>query len=293
MKGENVLSEGTQEYQRKRKKRVKRIKKIIVVVCIVCLILPLIMSIFLLVRMNQMEKKLNTLLSEEVSQQDSVVEAKEKPATGGAVQAGTGKKVYLTFDDGPSKETEKILDILKKRQVKATFFSIGRDDAFSKKMYQRIVKEGHTLGMHSYSHQYKEIYQSMDAFQADYERISNCLTAATGIKPLYYRFPGGSTEVTEKLQMTDLDAYFNAQGASYFDWNVIAANNTTDDVSVNKMVDSVMNGVALYDTSIVLMYDSVDRKMTAKSLDSILDYLLKNGYEILPIDENTIPIHHS
>ena len=193
MKGENVLSEGTQEYQRKRKKRVKRIKKIIVVVCIVCLILPLIMSIFLLVRMNQMEKKLNTLLSEEVSQQDSgsgdVVEAKEKPATGGAVQAGTGKKVYLTFDDGPSKETEKILDILKKRQVKATFFSIGRDDAFSKKMYQRIVKEGHTLGMHSYSHQYKEIYQSMDAFQADYERISNCLTAATGIKPLYYRFP--------------------------------------------------------------------------------------------------------
>lgn len=291
------MSEGTQEYQRKRKKRVKRIKKIIVVVCIVCLILPLIMSIFLLVRMNQMEKKLNTLLSEEVSQQDSgsgdVVEAKEKPATGGAVQAGTGKKVYLTFDDGPSKETEKILDILKKRQVKATFFSIGRDDAFSKRMYQRIVKEGHTLGMHSYSHQYKEIYQSMDAFQADYERISNCLTAATGIKPLYYRFPGGSTEVTEKLQMTDLDAYFNAQGASYFDWNVIAANNTTDDVSVNKMVDSVMNGVALYDTSIVLMYDSVDRKMTAKSLDSILDYLLKNGYEILPIDENTIPIHHS
>ena len=59
------------------------------------------------------------------------------------------------------------------------------------------------------------------------------------------------------------------------------------------MVDSVMNGVALYDTSIVLMYDSVDRKMTAKSLDSILDYLLKNGYEILPIDENTIPIRHS
>ena len=207
--------------------------------------------------------------------------------------AGQPGYIALTFDDGPSKETEKILDILKKRQVKATFFSIGRDDAFSKKMYQRIVKEGHTLGMHSYSHQYKEIYQSMDAFQADYERISNCLTAATGIKPLYYRFPGGSTEVTEKLQMTDLDAYFNAQGASYFDWNVIAANNTTDDVSVNKMVDSVMNGVALYDTSIVLMYDSVDRKMTAKSLDSILDYLLKNGYEILPIDENTIPIHHS
>lgn len=106
---------------------------------------------------------------------------KKSRRPGEPVQAGTGKKVYLTFDDGPSKETEKILDILKKRQVKATFFSIGRDDAFSKKMYQRIVKEGHTLGMHSYSHQYKEIYQSMDAFQADYERISNCLTAATGL----------------------------------------------------------------------------------------------------------------
>ncbi|CDD35158.1 putative uncharacterized protein [Roseburia sp. CAG:309] len=291
------MSESTQEYQNKRKKRVKRIKKIIVVVCIVCLVLPLILSVFLLVRVNQMENKLNTLLSEEVSQQNpasgDVVEAKEKTATGGAVRAGTGKKVYLTFDDGPSKETGKILDILQKRQVKATFFSIGREDTFSKKMYQRIVNEGHTLGMHSYSHQYKEIYQSMKTFQADYERISNCLTAATGIKPLYYRFPGGSTEVAGKLQMAELDAYFNAQGASYFDWNVIAANNTTDDVSVNKMVESVMNGVALYDTSIVLLYDSVDRKMTAKSLDKILEQLINDGYEILPIDENTIPIHHS
>ena len=93
--------------------------------------------------------------------------------------------------------------------------------------------------------------------------------------------------------MTELDAYFNAQGASYFDWNVIAANNTTDDVSVNKMVESVMNGVALNNTSIVLLYDSVDRKMTAKSLDKILERLINDGYEILPIDENTIPIHHS
>lgn len=74
---------------------------------------------------------------------------------------------------------------------------------------------------------------------------------------------------------------------------VIAANNTTDDVSVNKMVDSVMNGVGLYDTSIVLMYDSADRKMTAKSLDKILERLINDGYEILPIDENTISIHHS
>lgn len=82
-------------------------------------------------------KKMNTLLSEEVSQQDSgsgdVIEAKEKPATGGAVQAGTGKKVYLTFDDGPSKETEKILDILKKRQVKATFFPLAETMLFQKR----------------------------------------------------------------------------------------------------------------------------------------------------------------
>lgn len=291
------MSESTQEYQNKRQKRVKRIKKIIVLVCIVCLVLPMILSIFLLVRVNQMENKLNTLLSEEVSQEKpnsgDIVEAKEKTSTGGAVSAAVGKKVYLTFDDGPSRQTEKILDILKKRQVKATFFSIGREDAFSKKMYQRIVKEGHTLGMHSYSHQCKEIYQSMEAFQADYEKISNCLTAATGIKPLYYRFPGGSTESAGKLSLTGLENYFNTQGASYFDWNVIAANSATDDVSVKKMTDRILDGVALYDTSIVLMYDSEDRKMTAKSLDTILDRLIKDGYEILPIDENTIPIHHS
>ena len=108
----------TQEYQNKRKKRVKKIKKIIVVLCIICLVLPLILSIFLLFRVSQLENKINIILSEETSQQEQnsmdVVEAKEKNVTGGGITVSAGKKVYLTFDDGPSKETEKILDIFSK-----------------------------------------------------------------------------------------------------------------------------------------------------------------------------------
>lgn len=292
-----MVDTSTQEYQNKRKKRVKKIKKIIVVLCIICLVLPLILSIFLLFRVSQLENKINIILSEETSQQEQnsmdVVEAKEKNVTGGGITVSAGKKVYLTFDDGPSKETEKILDILKKKQVRATFFSIGREDSFSRKMYQRIVQEGHTLGMHSYSHQYKEIYQSMENFQSDFEKISNYLTEVTGIKPLYYRFPGGSIDHANNLEMAELEQFFSSQGVTYFDWNVIAPNSVTDHVSTSKMVNGIMNSVALYDTSIVLMYDAADRKMTAKSLEPLLERLLNEGYEVLPIDENTIPIHHS
>ena len=71
------------------------------------------------------------------------------------------KKVYLTFDDGPSDHTDEILDILKKNKVRATFFVVGKETEHAKKMYRRIILEGHTLGMHSYSHNYDQIYASV------------------------------------------------------------------------------------------------------------------------------------
>ena len=79
----------------------------------------------------------------------------------------TDKVVYLTFDDGPSTGTEEILTILRQYNVKATFFVVGKEDEYSMEMYEKIVEEGHTLGMHSYSHQYSTIYQSVEDFAKD------------------------------------------------------------------------------------------------------------------------------
>ncbi len=292
----------------RRKKRVKRIKNFIVTMCVILLLLPTFLSIFLFCRMLRLENKVDALMSQEQMETQSgqgtadVARAEEKhngengekAVTGGALkEEDPVKKVYLTFDDGPSRETEKVLDILKKKNVKATFFTIGREDDFSKRMYRRIVKEGHTLGMHSYSHIYKEIYGSLEGFQKDFKKISEHLFDITGVKSVYYRFPGGSSNSVNQFPIAEYRSFLEQQGVTYLDWNVIAANGTTDSVTKEEMVNSVLDGVARYDTSIVLLYDSADKKMTAKSLGGIIDRLREEGYELLPIDQNTTPVQHS
>ena len=103
------------------------------------------------------------------------------------------KKVYLTFDDGPSDHTDEILDILKKNKVRATFFVVGKETEHAKKMYRRIILEGHTLGMHSYSHNYDQIYASVGAFSKDLMKLQKYLYDLTEVKSYIYRFPGGSS----------------------------------------------------------------------------------------------------
>lgn len=99
-------------------------------------------------------------------------------------------KVYLTFEDGPSTNTQQILDILKQYNVKATFFVIGKTDDLSKEMYKKIVEEGHTLGMHSYSHKYSVIYDSMSAFEQDFNQIHDYLKEVTGVELQILSFSG-------------------------------------------------------------------------------------------------------
>ncbi len=300
MEGGNTLAEKTKDNIDFRKKRIKRIKKIIIVLGILLFILPVVLSIVLFVRVKKLENKIETIISEnklesggeEVSME--IVNAKEKEiVTGSAVEEEKTKRVFLTFDDGPSKQTERVLNILEKKKVKATFFTIGREDEFSQNIYRRIVKEGHTLGMHSYSHIFKEIYGSLDGFKKDFHRISDYLEKITGVRPVFYRFPGGSSNTVNEIPVEQYTNFLKEQGVEYVDWNVIAANGISDNVTKKDMVRSVMEGVAKYDTSIVLLYDSADKKMTADSLSAMIDSLQAAGYELLPMDDSTIPIHHS
>ncbi len=294
------MAEGTKDNIDFRKKRVKRIKKIIVVLCVLLFIFPAVLSIILFCRVKKLEHRIEMIIAENELEAGGdemtteIVNAKEKEVvTGSAVEIEKTKRVYLTFDDGPSKQTERVLNILKKKKVKATFFAIGREDEFSQNIYRRIVKEGHTLGMHSYSHIFKEIYGSLEGFKKDFYRISDHLEKITGVRPVYYRFPGGSSNTVNELPVEQYTEFLKEQGVEYADWNVIAANGITDNVTKKDMVRSVMEGVAKYDTSIVLLYDSADKKMTADSLSAMIDSLQSAGYELLPMDDSTVPIHHS
>ena len=294
------MTEGARDNSDFRKRRRKRIKTIIVTMLLLLIRIPFVLSVFLLFRMNRLERQMETLVAKRgekthySTEVPDVVKAeeKEKVISPAAVEEEQPKKVYLTFNDGPSEQTKEVLDVLKKRNVKATFFVIGREDEYAKIMYKRIVKEGQTLGMHSYSHIHQKIYNSFRDFQKDFQEISELLFDVTGVRSAYYRFPGGSS-ATGQLSIEECRAFFEKQGVTYIDWNVVAANGTKEDASRTEIVRSVMEGVAMYDTSIVLLYDSADQKMTAKSLNKLIDDLQAGGYELLPIDENTTPVQHS
>lgn len=278
-----------------RKKRIKRIKKIIVGTIIILLILPIIISVFLLVKVHSLEIEIQKISDDKArmkSQQEAdIVQAKEKEAAPTAVPEP--KKVYLTFDDGPGVQTEKILDILKKQKVKATFFVTGKEDAQAKKIYKRIVKEGHTLGMHSYSHIYDTIYESKKAFRKDFEKIYEYLHDVTGVYPTLYRFPGGSSTQSTELPIQTFIDVLEEKNVQYLDWNVISPDINDPSVTKKQMVSSITQGVAQYATSVVLMYDVADKPMTVKALPSIIKALKAENYELLPAEETMTLIQHN
>ena len=287
-----------------RKKRVKRIKKIIVGTAIVLLLLPTIMCLFLLVKVHSLEKQIETITkvsdSGVVKAQEKEVKKTKAPKKASTAEPTikptddtTTKKVYLTFDDGPGSQTGKILDILKKNHVKATFFVTGKEDASSKKIYQRIVKEGHTLAMHSYSHIQDVIYDSKEAFEKDLKQINRCLYEATGVHTKFYRFPGGSSTQNTSLSIQNFIDVLKKNHYLYLDWNVISPDINNANATKEQVVTGVMQGVDAYDTAVVLMYDVADKPMTVKALPSIIKQIKAKNYELLPVDESMILIQHN
>ena len=287
-----------------RKKRVKRIKKIIVGTAIVLLLLPTIMCLFLLVKVHSLEKQIETITkvsdSGVVKAQEKEVKTTKAPKKATTAEPTikptddtTTKKVYLTFDDGPGSQSGKILDILKKNHVKATFFVTGKEDASSKKIYQRIVKKGHTLAMHSYSHIQDVIYDSKEAFEKDLKQINRCLYEATGVHTKFYRFPGGSSTQNTSLPIQNFIDVLKKNHYLYLDWNVISPDINNANATKEQVVTGVMQGVDAYDTAVVLMYDVADKPMTVKALPSIIKQIKAKNYELLPVDESMILIQHN
>ncbi|MBQ6786904.1 MAG: polysaccharide deacetylase [Lachnospiraceae bacterium] len=202
------------------------------------------------------------------------------------------RRVYLTFDDGPSSNTDKILDILNEYGVKATFFVCGNERYMEE--YQRIADEGHTLGMHSYSHKFREIYQSTEAFLDDMNRLHDYLYEVTGVDSKIVRFPGGSSNtICEKDVMQDLIAYLSQEGMPYFDWNVSSGDAASSYISAERIAKNVLDNVWKYDSVIILMHDASNKDTTVEALPMIIEKILESEDTVLlPITEDTSPIQH-
>lgn len=225
----------------------------------------------------------NVDVTEEVSTKNST--------TADNVTSKAAKRVYLTFDDGPSIYTGQILDILAANNVKATFFVIGRDESYYE-YYKRIVDEGHTIGMHSYSHVYQDFYKSEESFAQELTELNDLIYDVTGTKSTIFRFPGGSSNSVAPLPIQDYIAYLNENNINYYDWNALNGDAVTTGLSPEQLVNNIMNDVEHNQDSIVLMHDLQTTHTTVESLQLLIDTLKSGGYEILPIDENTPLIQH-
>ena len=212
--------------------------------------------------------------------------------TGTAPASEWPTKVYLTFDDGPSSNTEKILDILKHYKVKGNFFVVGTDNPELRKMYRRIVDEGHVLCMHSYSHKYNEIYSSVDAFTEDLDKIYTLLYEETGKEPLIYRFPGGSSNSVSKIPMKEFIKVLDDRGIEYYDWNVVAGDATNPMLPADKIIENSLCNLNEYEEAMILFHDLANKTSTVEALPEIIESIQASGIPIVPIDDTTMSIKH-
>ena len=286
-------------------------------------VIIMVMMLFLIIRIGDLEKKLEALdvqLEEiegslayvSVDEQGNLVMEDSPVPTEGAEQVKssaivvqkpedvTGSepeakhKVYLTFDDGPSKNTEKILDILDEYGVKATFFVVGKEDEEAAKRLQMIYERGHTIGMHSYSHDYSEIYESEKAFREDFLKSKQYIYDAIGVETIHYRFPGGSSNTLSDLSMEVFADFLEEQGVEYYDWNISSGDGSSTLVPVEVLVENCTAKISKYDTSIVLMHDSAAKTTTVEALPQIIETIqAMEDTVILPITENTQAVHHA
>lgn len=201
------------------------------------------------------------------------------------------RRVYLTFDDGPSANTDRILDILAQYGVKATFFVVGKNGYTEQ--YQRIVKEGHTLGMHSYSHRYSEIYASLDAYKEDLTKLHDFLYELTGEDCKIVRFPGGSSNTISKVNMQELIHYLNQESMVYFDWNVSSGDASGENKDANQIARNVLDQIDKYNNVVILFHDATGKSTTVDALSEIIEKILESDNTvILPISEDTVKVQH-
>ena len=202
--------------------------------------------------------------------------------------------IYLTFDDGPSSSsTPKILDILKRKGVKATFFVVNHDSSLDY-LIKRAYDEGHTIALHSYTHDYAKIYSSKENFYNDLNLISQKVERITGEKSMIMRFPGGGSNTVSKKYSKGIMSALTKEvinlGYRYYDWNV-SSGDAGGAKNSDAVYKNVINGLKENRDNIVLMHDFSNSKSVG-ALEAIIDYGLANGYRFDKIDMTTPMIRH-
>ena len=211
--------------------------------------------------------------------------------TVGTTEQSDEKVVYLTLDDGPSQNTQKVLDILDKYNAKATFFVTGAMPEY-KDMIKKAYDKGHTIGMHTYSHDYAKVYASVDSYFQDLDQVAQIVKEEIGYVPCFIRFPGGSSNTISasycKGIMSTLTKEVQARGYQYYDWN-----GSSGDGAVRTTDQLVAQATSFHDNNIILLsHDSASKDTTVEALPRIIEYYQSQGYVFKALDLNSYVAHH-
>lgn len=193
-----------------------------------------------------------------------------------ANNSSKGAKIaYLTFDDGPSyKVTPAVLDILKKENIKATFFVVGQTVKANPELLKREKAEGHTIGNHTYSHDYKYLYNSTNNFLEDLKKNDSIIKSVIGdYNDKLIRFPGGSFG-KQAYQKAAEEA-----GYTYIDWNCLSGDAESKKKSVDQLIQGVKTTARGQHQLTILMHDAAGKETTAEALPKIIEYLKGQGYK--------------
>ena len=207
-------------------------------------------------------------------------------------QAISENTVYLTFDDGPSPVTGQVLDVLDRFGVKGTFFVIGENlkTAAGQETVRRIVREGHSLGMHSDTHRYRKIYASVDAWLDDFAAVHQRISDITGKQTAIFRFPGGSINIYNASLYQELIAEMTRRGYVYFDWNVSAGDIAISPQKAETLYANVLTRSSGDSRVVILMHDSATKAETVKALPKIIEHYRNRGYSFGRLQNSTYPI---
>ena len=311
-----------------RAKRIRVLKRMIIGLILTLILLPTVLCVIFFVRISNLQKDLLKIQEENAAniakmlqiqedQQKSLQEQLEhqqaelqkvaseteklhdeiadvrKDSEAEHESVSWPRKVYLTFDDGPSGHTQDILDILDEYGVKGNFFVCATQNEAYLKFYKQILDEGHMLGLHSYTHEYDEIYASEEAFQKDVLAIRDFVKEQTGgFEATYYRFPGGSSNLHSRISLPACVDWLNDQGLIYYDWNISSQDATNPMQSVENIFHNATYGCEDFEEVVVLMHDLGNKDSTVEALPQIIQYYQDIGASISVIDENSMRIQH-
>lgn len=230
--------------------------------------------------------------SNEIKQfkEEEIIKANNEKTEKEPIDIKNSKVIYLTFDDGPSKYTQELLNILKKYDVKATFFVVNSS---YKDMISKIYEDGHSIGIHSYTHEYKKIYANEKAYFEDFNKTKELIYAQTGYYTNLVRFPGGSSNSVSKQYnkgiITRLAKKLQEQGYQYFDWNVSSGDAGGAKTS-EQVYKNVISGIGNKKTAIVLQHDT--KKFSIDAVEDIIIWGKENDYIFLPLTIDSPASHH-